>query len=216
MWIIPSLLHTRHIRRTAGALRAHRVIFMIRVLHISNALRPVTTRCGNTNLSPPFCHQDRQSIIPRGREFRAGTCMGAHVPHRHICMVKSLVHHAIRPTTREIQTAGCTAPCHVLVLAATTNSNSGTKTPTRREGQNVQLKTVNEIMNTLQHRMQLSNSSSNKVLTSYHSLKSSSMRQATDSGATPAQEAQKAQSAHAVIIHQRGGKAKMFKLTTGK
>eukprot|EP01043_Picozoa_sp_COSAG02_P032574 COSAG02_NODE_2182_length_9582_cov_4.266582_2_plen_96_part_00 len=47
------------------ALRAHRVIFMIYLLHISNALRPVTTRCGNSDLSPPFGYQDRQSIIPR-------------------------------------------------------------------------------------------------------------------------------------------------------
>ena len=41
------------------ALRAHRVIFMICVLHISNALRPVTARCGNSDLSPSFGYQDR-------------------------------------------------------------------------------------------------------------------------------------------------------------
>ena len=64
---------------STGALRAHRVIFMICVLHVSNALRPVTTRCGNTNLSPPFRHQDRQSVIPRGRELRARPMIQVHV-----------------------------------------------------------------------------------------------------------------------------------------
>ena len=53
------------------ALRAYRVVFMICVLHISDALRPVATRCGNTNLGPAFGYQDRQSIIPRRGEFRA-------------------------------------------------------------------------------------------------------------------------------------------------
>ena len=64
---------------STGALRAHRVIFMICVLHVPNALRPVTTRCGNTNLSPPFRHQDRQSVIPRGRELRARPMIQVHV-----------------------------------------------------------------------------------------------------------------------------------------
>ena len=78
-----SPTHTTGLRTTilrhTEALRAYRVVVMICVLHVSNALRPVTTRCGNTNLSPPFCHQDRQSIIPRGREFRARPMIQVHV-----------------------------------------------------------------------------------------------------------------------------------------
>ena len=61
------------------ALRAHRVIFMICVLHISNALRPVTTRCGNSDLSPSFGYQDRQSIIPRRGKFRARPVVQVHI-----------------------------------------------------------------------------------------------------------------------------------------
>ena len=64
---------------STGALRAHRVIFMICVLHVSNALRPVTTRCGNSDLSPSFGYQDRQSIIPRGGKFRARPVVQVHI-----------------------------------------------------------------------------------------------------------------------------------------
>ena len=59
------------ILRHTEALRAYRVVVMICVLHVSNALRPVTTRCGNTNLGPAFGYQNRQIIIPLGGEFRA-------------------------------------------------------------------------------------------------------------------------------------------------
>ena len=76
--LLPSLLRTRNVRPT-GALRAHRVIFMICVLHISNTLRPVTTRCGNSDLSPSFGYQDRQSIIPRGGKFRARPVVQFHI-----------------------------------------------------------------------------------------------------------------------------------------
>ena len=71
-----SLYQSKIITR---ALRAHRVIFMIRVLHISNTLRPVTTRCGNSDLSPSFGHQDRQSIIPRRGKFRARPVVQVHI-----------------------------------------------------------------------------------------------------------------------------------------
>jgi hypothetical protein len=71
-----SLYRSKIITR---ALRAHRVIFMICVLHVSNALRPVTTRCGNPDLSPSFGYQDRQSIIPRRGKFRARPVVQVHI-----------------------------------------------------------------------------------------------------------------------------------------
>ena len=39
-----------------GPLRAHRVIFMVSVLHITDTLRPVAIRCSDRDLSPPFGH----------------------------------------------------------------------------------------------------------------------------------------------------------------
>ena len=71
-----SLYRSKIITR---ALRAHRVIFMIYVLHISNTLRPVTTRRGNSDLSPSFGHQDRQSIIPRRGKLRARPVVQVHI-----------------------------------------------------------------------------------------------------------------------------------------
>ena len=52
---------------------------MICVLHVSNALRPVTTRCGNPDLSPSFGYQDRQSIIPRRGKFRTRPVVQVHI-----------------------------------------------------------------------------------------------------------------------------------------
>ena len=52
-----------------GSLRAHRVVFIVCILHLANALGPVRFRRCNTDLGPSLGYQNRQRVIPRRGEL---------------------------------------------------------------------------------------------------------------------------------------------------